>query len=108
MACSRPTWTPRRTVACPANTSRPSGWNSDSSNLAAMYELLGLSRIDAWLQGEEDEHRRLGVLRFLMELRDDPQGRGGVRRKGHAPLLIADVPDTDVVIAWLVAEEFHT
>ncbi len=72
------------------------------------WRLSGTHLLDTWLEGQHAE-LRMRVLTFLHGLCAEPTraARGAVRADRPAPIFFDFVPDTDVVVTYLIAEQFQ-
>ncbi|MDQ3641378.1 MAG: hypothetical protein M3450_07925 [Actinomycetota bacterium] len=70
------------------------------------FQLSGDEQVFAWLVAESNLERRERLLAWLPQLAADPHGQATAPVRPN--VFVALVPDLDVVVTYLVAEQFRT
>ncbi|MGH9042661.1 MAG: hypothetical protein ACRDZ3_20795 [Acidimicrobiia bacterium] len=72
------------------------------------YELDNTAVLVAWMDRAQDSVSAGRVLEWVAVLLDNPGGVEAVEVPGHRLQRAAVVPGTDVVVTFVVADEFQT
>lgn len=72
------------------------------------WQLEGEDRILAWLEGSSHAPTKDAVLAWVAHLLADPDAVPGIPVPGERlPVLVDNVPDTNVWITWLVVDQYR-
>jgi hypothetical protein len=72
------------------------------------YQLEGERVLADWLAREQRRDVQDRVIEWITFLIQDPSAVDSVRLPGRRPDRVALVPDVDVAVTYLVAEEYRT
>jgi hypothetical protein len=72
------------------------------------YQPAGGDKLDGWLKSEPDAGVRVRVLRWLMDLLENPDAADATSIPGQKlPVVTAFVPETNVAVTFFVARPFQ-